>query len=73
MLYYAKKAIEDDEYQPDNTPLYKKVLCGNNPLGDWHYLFWKDIECSDGFCSCCRFYQGMLFSFVVIGLICLTF
>ena len=71
MLYYAKKAIEDDEYQPDNTPLYKKVLCGNNPLGDWHYLFWKDLDC-----VCCSFYRGLVlgitYSFIFAVILKLT-
>ena len=64
MLYYAKKAIEDDEYQPDNTPLYKKVLCGNHPFGDFHYRFWKDVGC-----DCCSFFRGIVVGCVYSGIL----
>lgn len=64
MLHYAKEGIENNEYHQEEVPLYKKVLCGNNPLGDWHYRFWKDTTC-----QCCGFYRGMLTGFIYSVLI----
>lgn len=56
----------EESIYPNEVPTLKKVLCGNNPLGDWHYRFWKDLDC-----VCCAFYRGiaagMIYSAIIAG------
>ena len=56
-------ADEETDAVYENVPLYKKILCGNNPLGDWHYRFWKDLDC-----TCCAFYRGIIIGMIYMGI-----
>ena len=60
------KDVEDTIYE-EEVPLYKKILCGNNPLGDWHYNFWKGLDC-----VCCAFYRGIVVGVVYSALLVLV-
>jgi hypothetical protein len=62
--------LDDFQYGPDSEPApfpveedhpwYKKLLCGDNPLGNIFYPIWRDLEC-----PCCAFLRGFLTSFIV--------
>lgn len=57
---------EITQYEPEDgdssVPTYKKVLCGDNLLGNIFYPLWRDVGC-----DCCSYFRG-----VVTGVILMT-
>lgn len=48
--------------------LFKPILCGNNPIGNFFYPLWRNIDC-----DCCAFFKGFTISFFITLFIMLCF
>jgi len=70
MGYDSPYVMTQKIYVPDvepEVPIYKRVLCGDNPFGNIFYPLWRDLDC-----VCCAMWRGIIVGAILTAITLFT-